>query len=60
MEYAKPASAPLEERIRHLRGERAFAVGLALGTLLLRLSRWVHGMPGSRYMLPRTSRAPHR
>lgn len=60
MEHAKPASTPLDERIRHLGGERAFEIGLALGAALLRLSHWMKGMPGARYRLPRTARAPHR
>ena len=60
MEHAKPASTPLDERIRHLGGERAFEIGQALGASLLRLSYWLKGMPGARYRLPRTSRATHR
>jgi hypothetical protein len=60
MENAKPASVPLEQRIRHLGGERAFAIGQSIGAALLRVSRWLHGMPGARYTLPRTSRATHR
>jgi hypothetical protein len=60
MEFAKPPSTPLEQRIRHLRGERAFAIGQSIGAALLRVSRWLNGMPGARYTLPRTARAPHR
>jgi len=60
MEHAKPASTPLDQRIRHHGGERAFEIGQSIGTALLRISNWLKGMPGARYRLPRTSRATHR